>query len=676
MNAFTLCEPLPDTVLRGFVQQIKARKSTGAPLHTDNSIDRLAALCSSRTLILRAQLDTISTSDTSVFGAVLDYLGAVDAVRQEFANEAHSVRADAEWDALLARLSVHGYTKRSVLQAVNRTIDDLVQASASQWEQPCLELMQAETRFMARTLDALLGPSRGAEPLAPYADDQLLGRFSALREAELFGIIVDYPDSTAAIADLRVCVEHKRSMHAVALQLRANVQQRLLHPGATTGDILAQYISAIRCLRLLDPSSTMLEIVARPIRAFLRARDDTVICIVQDMVAEESELFEDLSSNMSLLADNVTYDEDGVLAWTPLPVEATFVLHSAYRRDADVLSLLVSIYDTQSVFVHEFEAHLAAQLLSRDSYDCEREIRQTEMMKLRFGESALERCEVMLRDMADSKRVWHGCVCNDSDDNDGNRYSALVVSRQFWATEPPVEQFTMPAPMGEMRDRFTGVFESLRPARTLEWRDAQSRVDVCVEIGTRTLNMCVRPSQAAVLFAFQDAPRQSLNELALVLECSEEFVLPRVRFWQSRGVVREVGELVFETVETEGHEADRECEERADRGSNTMGDNNDDDDDDDDEGEGGSAPSADARTEALRMHFNFIVGMLTNFGPLPLDRIHSMLGMFIPGDQTTVEELRAFLAQMQLVWAEEDGLSVGGGSSDGNDCEESNVGVH
>ncbi|KAJ2823038.1 Anaphase-promoting complex subunit 2, partial [Coemansia erecta] len=671
MNTFTLCEPLPDTVLRGFVQQIKARKSTGAPLHTDNSIDRLAALCSSRTLMLRAQLDTISTSDTSVFGAVLDYLGAVDAVRQEFANEAHSVRADAEWDALacqafggpaaalieewlylslfcilrltatrpalvraalgdiaaefpakrqtstddespcheiythvcssdgmaqtflkgfvrccrlLARLSVHGYTKRSVLQAVNRTIDDLVQASASQWEQPCLELMQAETRFMARTLDALLGPSRGAEPLAPYADDQLLGRFSALREAELFGIIVDYPDSTAAIADLRVCVEHKRSMHAVALQLRANVQQRLLHPGATTGDILAQYISAIRCLRLLDPSSTMLEIVARPIRAFLRARDDTVMCIVQDMVAEESELFEDLSSNMSLLADNVTYDEDGVLAWTPLPVEAAFVLHSAYRRDADVLSLLVSIYDTQSVFVHEFEAHLAAQLLSRDSYDCEREIRQTEMMKLRFGESALERCEVMLRDMADSKRVWHGCVCNDSDDSDSNRYSALVVSRQFWATEPPVEQFTMPAPMGEMRDRFTGVFESLRPARTLEWRDAQSRVDVCVEIGTRTLNMCVRPSQAAVLFAFQDAPRQSLNELALVLECSEEFVLPRARFWQSRGVVREVGELVFETVETEGHEADRECEERADRGSNTMGDNND---DDDDEGEGG-----------------------------------------------------------------------------------------
>ncbi|KAJ2758356.1 hypothetical protein IWQ56_006022, partial [Coemansia nantahalensis] len=49
--------------------------------------------------------------------------------------------------------------------------------------------------------------------------------------------------------------------------------------------------------------------------------------------------------------------------------------------------------------------------------------------------------------------------------------------------------------------------------------------------------------------------------------------------------------------------------------------------------------------------------MLTNLGPLPLDRIHGMLGMFLPGDTTTAEELRDFLAQM----VREDRLDVAGG---------------
>jgi len=48
---------------------------------------------------------------------------------------------------------------------------------------------------------------------------------------------------------------------------------------------------------------------------------------------------------------------------------------------------------------------LAARLLSKGGYDCEREIRTLEMLKIRFGEAELHQCEVMLRDMADSKRM-------------------------------------------------------------------------------------------------------------------------------------------------------------------------------------------------------------------------------------------------------------------------------
>ena len=47
------------------------------------------------------------------------------------------------------------------------------------------------------------------------------------------------------------------------------------------------------------------------------------------------------------------------------------------------------------------------------------------------------------------------------------------------------------------------------------------------------------------------------------------------------------------------------------------------------------------------MYWSYVVGMLTNIGSLPLDRIHSMLKMFAihgpAGSQCTVEDVKQFL---------------------------------
>ena len=47
-------------------------------------------------------------------------------------------------------------------------------------------------------------------------------------------------------------------------------KKRLLHPGADTKDILTQYVSLIRCLRVIDPPGVLLFKVADPIRRYLR----------------------------------------------------------------------------------------------------------------------------------------------------------------------------------------------------------------------------------------------------------------------------------------------------------------------------------------------------------------------------------------------------------------------
>ena len=58
--------------------------------------------------------------------------------------------------------------------------------------------------------------------------------------------------------------------------------------------IIEHYIQAIRVLKLIDPSTILLEIISEPIKEHLRKRQDTLRCIVQSILADESELYEQL----------------------------------------------------------------------------------------------------------------------------------------------------------------------------------------------------------------------------------------------------------------------------------------------------------------------------------------------------------------------------------------------
>jgi hypothetical protein len=67
--------------------------------------------------------------------------------------------------------------------------------------------------------------------------------------------------------------------------------------------------------------------------------------------------------------------------------------------------MLLNIYDTKEVFVKELQTILAERLLASKDYDVERETRNIEMIKTRFGEANIQSCDVMLKDIIESKRV-------------------------------------------------------------------------------------------------------------------------------------------------------------------------------------------------------------------------------------------------------------------------------
>lgn len=67
--------------------------------------------------------------------------------------------------------------------------------------------------------------------------------------------------------------------------------------------------------------------------------------------------------------------------------------------------MVVDIYGSKEIFVNEYRSLLADRLLSQLDFNPEREIRNLELLKLRFEETMLHTCQVMLKDITDSKRI-------------------------------------------------------------------------------------------------------------------------------------------------------------------------------------------------------------------------------------------------------------------------------
>jgi anaphase-promoting complex subunit 2 len=85
--------------------------------------------------------------------------------------------------------------------------------------------------------------------------------YAHIRIRRLFDIVIDYPDSKDAIEDLKLCLEKTNLRSFVINSLKTSIEQRLLHPGVNTSDILTAYVSAIKALMSLDPSGVMMEVI-------------------------------------------------------------------------------------------------------------------------------------------------------------------------------------------------------------------------------------------------------------------------------------------------------------------------------------------------------------------------------------------------------------------------------
>jgi anaphase-promoting complex subunit 2 len=371
----------------------------------------------------------------------------------------------------------------------------------------------------------------------------------------------------------------------------------------------------------------------------------------------------------------------------PDPIDAA----PDYRKskNTDVIGSLISLFETKDVFVKELQTTLADRLL-RNKADFDQETAVLEHLKIRFGDSALQACEVMLRDVTDSKKV-DSIVRQDqglqskpdqarvapsgfTDSSSDQALHAKILSRLFWPTLPS-QSYQIPAPIQAQQSRYERGFMALKQSRKLTWLDSLGQVEVELELADRIFRDEVLPWQAAVIYAFQtedandndndDPPpppwpskekqagsvTRTIDSLANELSLSATLVRSACIFWASKRILLQSPSdpntfAVLETLpaSSAGFVEDPSSDSPAQSAS---------------AGQASAATAAAATVSAvaevaeaerqskMALYAQFVVSMLTNQGAMPLPRIAMMLGIVVPGGfPFSNEELREFLNGM------------------------------
>ncbi|KAL1854951.1 hypothetical protein Daus18300_011271 [Diaporthe australafricana] len=578
------------------------------------------------------------------------------------------------------------------------------------------------TRLALEVRSRTDGSGSRASMAVPLTDLQqwkevAIGHIAALRISELFDIVLQWPASKGALDDLKASVTTPERRRQLTDSFSAALQKRLLHPARSTLDILRVYISMIRTFHALDHSKVLLSRVVPSLQLYLIQREDAVRIVVTGLLASPEEVEEaqkgtsspmDIASSrggsgklveLALLLNDpdqqrrVEIDDEDLdwddMNWVPDPVDAG--VNYKRPRSEDVIGTLISTLGAEDVFIKEFQAIVAGNLLSTQT-GFTQEQRVLDLLKKRFGESALQNCEVMIKDIFDSRKVdsmirmvelgqptqaprvfgtpapatAHVDVGQQLDMEEEKHgllpYQARILSRLYWPNIVQ-ETFTLPQPVVEQQERYEAGYEYLKSARKLTWLHQLGQASVELELEDRTVSVECKTFEAAVIYAFQDEndgggddhsgpAHRNVQELHESLQMDEELILQALEFWESKQVLARYphDESTFVVLERRDQPLSRPELHPAASAPAVM---------QDDHGtqpggkpgvlkRAGTTSAMDAKENERRaMYWQFIVGMLTNSMPnAQLGQLAMMMRMLITdGFSWSDQDLQEFLAE-------------------------------
>ena len=144
--------------------------------------------------------------------------------------------------------------------------------------------------------------------------------------------------------------------------------------------------------------------------------------------------------------------------------------------------------------------------------------------------------------------------------------SSLIISAQFWPSFNK-ESVELPEEIANEFQKYTKSYEEYKGNRTLNWRTVTGKVNISIELGDRVLDMTVAPTQAVIIYHFQNkckkefffcktcvvkslfAAEWSLDDLSSLVKIPPSVLRRRMAFWQSHGILVESQPGIFKLIE-------------------------------------------------------------------------------------------------------------------------------
>jgi anaphase-promoting complex subunit 2 len=557
--------------------------------------------------------------------------------------------------------------------------------------------------------------------------EMALGRLGRARVDNLFDFVINWDKSLGAILDIKEYLRTSNAKQHLTSSFSQQVSRRLLHPGATTTYILNVYISIIRSFHELEPKGVLLERVARPIRRYLKEREDTARIIISSLLTDlsdetgskfssNSELSYEIACEMGKPFANYGQDTDEELNWNdmnwqPLPQDAS----PDYKKSKveDVIWFLLTLWERED-FINELKNIYGDHLLRCQDPEYEKEIRLLELIKVRLGDDKLQACEVMLRDVLESKRI-NGTIrttinlptatslvtpdhrSREPQTPDGRHprtpqprrptrstrnatpsapsattptgptLNAQILSSFFWP-QLRDDTFRVPAQIDALQKEYESRFERIKGMRKLRWMNALGDGSITLTFDDRTEDFDhLTPWQVSVIYAFQpqsdeeanhtdkggEGITRSVSQLEEMLEMDESLVHQALSFWVGKSVLRFHAPSTYSIIESLPKPTSKTGAHDAHAAAAA---------------EELATIQANATNNTVKsqsemleekkdVYTAFILGMLTNQGNMNVGRIAMMMRMMVQGGfPFGPEEVKKLLGDLEV-----DGKVVGMG---------------
>ncbi|KAF1799750.1 hypothetical protein FB192DRAFT_1308358 [Mucor lusitanicus] len=383
---------------------------------------------------------------------------------------------------------------------------------------------------------------------------------------EIFDIVLNYPDTECIIKDLHIIATKRGLLEDLKDSIMREIQTRLLHQGASAVDILQYYIDCIRSVSVIDPSCDIMESIIELIEHYLKTFRKDVTAGVVHLIRNAHEY-----SNLQVEDADIYVFKKSELNNEELPLDAVVIkedrpaqLRRLQQKSKDSIAMLISVCSSLKDFIKGYSDKLGHVLLSTNNYDTTEEIQRLELLKRNFPPDTFLRCDIMLQDVTDSRRLDTSVHLNHGINPN---LHAIIVSRKYWPGGNDEDEdddldddsnmedgnnasIKMWPGQQESLEEYDQEFRKIKKSRKLKFLPTKGSVRLNLEFESRTFTVDVSPEAATILSLFEGKGQAyTRNDIATKTKIDKAVVVECLELWLKKEVLKLSADGHYQLVE-------------------------------------------------------------------------------------------------------------------------------